>query len=131
MSVSFRFSRGRLIIAPVIMRHVYACQPTMALDTGARLTLIAPRIAEELGFEADSLEPAGNVIGATGAAPAALVRIRSVSVLGLEVANVRALCHALPRELGLDGILGLNFLRHFKIVIDNESETVTLTKLRG
>ncbi len=54
MSVSLPFTRGRLIIPPVEMWHSFPAWPTMALDTGARLTLIAPRIAEELGFEAAS-----------------------------------------------------------------------------
>ncbi len=54
----------------------------------------------------------------------------SVSVLGLEVTNLRAICFALSPRLGLEGILGLDFLEHFKIVIDNETEIVTLTKWR-
>lgn len=56
--------------------------------------------------------------------------MRSVSVMGLEVRNLQVICHELPASLGLQGILGLDFLKHFKIVIDNEAETVTLTKWR-
>ncbi len=70
------------------------------------------------------------MFGATGGAPGALLRVPSVSVLGLGVRNVRVICCKLHPRFGLQGILGLNFLRHFRIVIDNESETVTLTKWR-
>ena len=130
MSVSFKFARGRLIIAPVRVRHASVREPVMALDTGARMTVMVPRVARELGFEPDEAQPTANVISATGEAPAALLRVESISLLGLEVTNVRILCYALPPRLKLDGILGLNFLKHFKIVIDNETETVTLTKWR-
>ena len=74
------------------------------------------------------MEPDARVFGATGDAPASILRVASVSVLGLEVKNLRVICHKLHPRFGLQGILGLNFLRHFKIVIDNESETVTLTE---
>jgi clan AA aspartic protease (TIGR02281 family) len=128
MSVSFGFARGKLILPPVHMRHAVQVRPVMALDTGARLTVITPRIAQELGFSPDELEPEVRIIGATGSASAAMLRVASVSLRGEEVRNVRVLCHPLPPMLGLDGILGLSFLRHFNIVIDHEKETVTMTR---
>ena len=36
MSVFFGFTRGKLIIPPVHMRHAGQIRPAMALDTGAR-----------------------------------------------------------------------------------------------
>ncbi len=71
-----------------------------------------------------------NVTGAIGTGSAVLLRVASVSVLGEEVRDLRVLCHALPPNLKIEGILGLNFLKHFNIVIDNETEIVTLTKWR-
>lgn len=130
MTVSFSFSRGRLIVPPVLMRHRFTFQPVVALDTGARVSLILPEIAAALGFEREEMEPDATVFGATGDAPATVLRVASVCILGLEVKNLRVICHELHPRFGLQGILGLNFLRHFKIVIDNESETVTLTKWR-
>ncbi len=44
--------------------------------------------------------------------------------------NVRAICHALPPRLQLDGILGINFLNRFNVEISYETETVTLTRWR-
>ncbi len=131
MSVSFRFSRRRLIVKKVCLEQ--ATGPVwahMALDTGARFSVIALRIARELGFEPDKLEPSVNVVGATGSAPAALLRLASVSLLGLEVRNLRVICHELPSRLGLQGILGINFLNRFNIEISYETETVTLARWR-
>lgn len=100
----------------------------MALDTGSRLTFITPGVALEVGFEPADLEPTVRVVGVTGVEDAAEVVLRSVSVLGLAVENVRAVCRPLPPQLGLEGILGLNFLSHFNIEIDNRVETVTMEK---
>ena len=130
MKVSFPFARGRLIIPPVRMHHTFWARPDMALDTGARLTVITPDIAEQLGLEPDGTELSASITGATGTASAALLRVASVSVLGAEVKNLRVLCHPLPTKLKVDGILGLNFLSHFDIEISNRTETVTLTKWR-
>ncbi len=130
MSVSFPFTRGRFILPPVEMRHALSAWPTVALDTGARTTVITPELAAALGFELEGLELTVNVVGATGTAAAARLTVRSVSVMGLEVPELEVICHRLPGRLGLQGILGLNFLKHFNIVIDNETETVTLTKWR-
>ena len=102
----------------------------MALDTGARMTVITPGRARELGLRPDGTELSVNVTGAIGTGSAVLLRVASVSVLGEEVRDLRVLCHALPPNLKIEGILGLNFLKHFKIVIDNETEIVTLTKWR-
>jgi len=46
----------------------------------------------------------------------------------LIVAPVRALCYKLPPDFHLDGILGLDFLKHFNITIDHGSETVSMEK---
>ncbi len=129
MSVSFSFARGRYILVPVRMKHATEPQwPVMVLDTAARTTVIDPKMAAALGLEPEESGPTVNVVGATGATSAALLTVNSVSVLGLDVRDLDVICHQLPSSLGLHGVLGLNFLRHFKIVIDNETETVILTK---
>ena len=130
MRVSFGFTRGRLILVPVRFEHKISYRPDMALDTGARMSLIVPELARALGFEPEKMEPAVRLVSATGPASAALLMVASVSVLGLKVKNLRVMCHLLPPDLGLDGLLGLNFLNHFNIEIDNDTETVTLTARR-
>jgi clan AA aspartic protease (TIGR02281 family) len=102
----------------------------MALDTGARISVITPRIALDLGFDAEAVRSSVVITSATGQASAAQVSINSVAILGLEVRDVKALCYPLPSSLQLDGILGLNFLRHFDIEISHTNETVTMERRR-
>ena len=99
----------------------------MALDTGARWTLITPDLAAQLGFEPDKLERATRLVGLTGPTFAAVVTVQSVSVSGLEVADLRVACHPLPVDFGIEGILGLDFLNRFRVVIAGPAETVTIS----
>lgn len=41
-----------------------------------------------------------------------------MSVLGMKVYNVEALIHDLPKESYVEGLLGLSFLRNFKVCLD-------------
>ena len=43
--------------------------------------------------------------------------VRSVTAIGQKVTNLDVLCHDLPPESDVDGLLGLNFFRQFKLAI--------------
>ena len=75
MSVSFHFTRGRLIVVPVRMhvREDLERRPLMTVDTGARLTVITPKLAQELRLEQDGTEPTASITGAVGTARAVVV----------------------------------------------------------
>jgi hypothetical protein len=56
--------------------------------------------------------------------------LRSASTIGQQVANLEVLGHDLPAESGVDGLLGLNFLRQFKLTIRFRRGIVELIKER-
>ena len=128
MNVTFPFRRGHIMIPPVRIRHKYSYRPLMAMDTGARFTVISPRIAKEVGIDPTVLKPTVQIVGIAGSAWAVETTLASVSILGMPVENVKAIIHQLPTSLGLDGILGLNFLRHFNITINHDAENVSIEK---
>ena len=41
-----------------------------------------------------------------------------MSVLGMKAENVEAVVHNLPQESNVNGLLGLTFLRNFRIYLD-------------
>jgi len=128
MRVSVSFTRGTRILAPVRIKNgVWTQRPAMLLDTGARRTLVTPGLAAGLGFEAGRFEETTRIVGAIATASAGLLTLDSVSVLGLEVAGLRVLCHPLPAVLGVQGVLGLDYLNRFRLVIDGPAETVTIS----
>ena len=87
----------------------------MLLDTGARVSVITPELAKEVGFDPDEIKPTTTAVSAGGPVPVAPLVLPRVSMNGIAVHNLRAICLALPPELGFDGILGLDFLGRFNI----------------
>ncbi len=99
----------------------------MALDTGARSTVITHDLAIGIGFKPEEFGATTRFLGATGPAWASVLTLDSVSVLGLAVTSLRVLCYPLPDALGIEGVLGLDFLNRFRVVIDGPTETVTIS----
>lgn len=90
----------------------------MALDTGATYILIPWDIAEALGYEPAYSKQKINLTTASGNEKSPLITVDCVSVLGKEVKNVQCIVHDLPEASRIDGLLGLSFLRWFKVCLD-------------
>ncbi len=130
MSVSIRIQRGELIHVPVHLRHRAESFREMVLDTGSRLSIVAPDLAEKIGLDPQE-EPGAEIVGVAGSAPLLKATVAEVSLLGQTVRELEVICHPLHPALGLHGVLGMNFLRHFNVRIDNDSETIELERRRG
>ena len=130
MTASVRFKRGRLILVPVRLFHRRPCRRIMAVDTGSPVTILRPDAAEKAGFDLPEA-PGAELLGVTGSARPAEGTVDAVTLFGMTVRRVRILCHPLDPRFGFDGILGLDFLQHFNIRIDNDAETLFLDKRRG
>lgn len=124
MTISFRIRPGDLIHLPVRLIHRRERMRGMVLDTGARLTIIQPDVADDIGLELRAV-PGAELVGVAGSTPLTKGTVRSLSLLGRSVHDVEVVCCALHPKLGFHGILGMNFLRHFNFTVDNDSETIT------
>jgi predicted aspartyl protease len=100
-----------------------------AVDTGTSTTAIAPGLAKQLGVESS---PVG--AGTTGGAPIdfSAGNLRSFQLGGAKIDNMPVVVAdfftMLNAAIGakLDGIVGYNFLRNYKVVIDYPGEMLTL-----
>ncbi len=85
----------------------------MALDTGATYVMIPLDVAKVLGYDpSDRSHPRIDLTTASGTVKAPLITLERVGCLGVEVRKVEAVCHDLPAESTIDGLLGLSFLWH-------------------
>jgi predicted aspartyl protease len=103
----------------------------VVLDTGASLTIVANDIMAQLGY--DPANPAldrQRIIMGSGIEYAPCTTVRSATAIGQKVNNLEILCHDLPSESGVEGLLGLNFLRHFKLTIRFRKGIIDLVKER-
>jgi predicted aspartyl protease len=101
-----------------------------ALDTGASITVIAPQVAAECGIETTS-SPNLTGGGAVAVTAAACV-IPELSIGGVRLSSVRTAAAEflgmLSQAIGtpIDGILGSNVLRRFRLTIDCPKRRVRL-----
>jgi len=103
----------------------------VVLDTGASLTIVATDIMAQLGYDpANPSLARQRIVMGSGVEYAPRATVRSATAIGQKVANLEVLCHDLPSESGVDGLLGLNFLKHFKLTIRFRKSIIDLTKER-
>lgn len=122
-------TRGPAILVPALVNGVDA---TLLLDTGASFTIIRPDLARRAGIEPAWQAPRilATVTGG-GQISIPLVRARS---LGIRNAAVEAIdvgvYEALPSFPDVDGILGGNFLNHFRLTVDRQKRLLILVPSR-
>ncbi len=97
----------------------------MALDTGATTTMVSTEIIVALGY---SVTPENKIrlIFGGGLEDAPEVQVQKMSVANHLIENLKVTCYDLPQESGLDGLLGLNFLRNFDMQLKFSDGTLTL-----
>jgi predicted aspartyl protease len=117
---------------PLILVDVYANGRgpfKFAVDTGASTTAITPELAKQLGIASSPIgaaTTAGAHVDVTGGI------LQSFQVGGAKIENsnvvVADFFGMLSKAIGakLDGIVGHNFLRNYKVALDYPNETLTL-----
>jgi clan AA aspartic protease (TIGR02281 family) len=98
----------------------------MLIDTGATLCIIPFDIAIALGYNPSVSKEYTDITTASGSETMPLIKIEKLSLMGKEIQNVKTLCHDLPPTSRVDGLLGLSYLKHFKLTIDFKAGILAL-----
>ena len=105
---------GVIVVYAIISdRHTKILK--LALDTGATYTIVPFEAAFAIGCNPTDSKQKIEIVTASGIEYAPLITIPFVKAFGFEVKNLPVVCHNLPPRSQVDGLLGLNFLRHFDI----------------
>lgn len=111
-------------VKPLVMVPAYVNgrgPHAFVLDTGASATVLSPALAAGLGIETVAAEP---MTGAGGILEATVGRVGTLSVGGAVLQEVSIVVADFLSELGrvagepIEGVLGYNFLRHFRVTVD-------------
>ncbi len=100
------------------------------LDTGAGGTILSPALSKEIGIEPAKQDKTSKATGAGGDVQICLGKVKSLRigqarVEGLDVAVMDLAGISKAIETDLDGIVGYNFLKRFRVTIDYRGQTVT------
>lgn len=117
-----------VIILQVVLKGRLIATARMALDTGASYTMIPWKIAKALGLNPEKSRNTTQIITASGIEISPIVKINSMVLGRAEIKNIEAVVHDLPASSYVDGLLGLNFLNNFKLVLDFKKGILELLK---
>ena len=106
--------------------HKSVVQVNMILDTGAGYTLIDSMTAETLGYNLRAPHKRVTIVTANGRIHAPLIHVRKISIGNIFIKDIPVICHDIPGIVEASGLLGLNFLRHFRTVIDYRKFTLEI-----
>lgn len=127
MSVPFDAS-GELVFVPATVSGPNGTfHLRLAVDTGATSTLIneIPLIA--LGYDPDQSQHKVQVATGSGIETVPTVELDLVQALEQVRIGFRVLCHTIPADTGVDGLLGLNFFRGQALSIDFRNGKISLS----
>ena len=116
---SIKFPDGIIAVYTTISGPQAKRTLKMAIDTGAAYTVIPVEKVIATGHEIPTLqEKRVKIFTASGIEYVPLVTVSSLSGLGVTVSNIHVVCHQLPSESPVEGLLGLNFLIHVPAFIE-------------
>jgi clan AA aspartic protease (TIGR02281 family) len=126
MMQQIRLTLSQWAIDNIILLNVRLNERTlirMMLDTGAKYTIITPDVAHRLNLDLQKV-PRIPVTTATRLETAALTTVDQIDVHGLVLRDIQTAVINLPVALGVDGLLGMSFLRHCRLTVDGPNRSL-------
>lgn len=127
MSVRFQPDEGLVPIRADLYGPVGTTRLRLALDTGATRTAINVGRLVSVGYDPALSADRVQVTTGSGVEYAPRVVVERLEALDQERLSFPLLAHTLPPSTGVDGLLGLDFLRGLALTIDFRSGRITLT----
>lgn len=100
----------------------------MVLDTGASITTIPAEIAFAIGCDPAKPKKRIEMITASGTEYVPVVAIPEIKFLGFTLKNIEAACLNLPPQSLVSGLLGLNVLKEFDILLAFRKKILEIAK---
>lgn len=126
MSFSFDSTKQLVVVKVRIVGPAGGATLNLAIDTGASATVIGWDSLGIVGYEpADAF---GKVQMTTGSKTEIVpkIKLKQIVALGKRRQGLEILAHSLPKGASVDGLLGLDFFRRYKLTIDFRKSTVKL-----
>jgi clan AA aspartic protease (TIGR02281 family) len=118
---------------PIVLRRLKIVGPAgfreidVVLDTGAVYTVIAWDVAKDIGYDPAISKRRMPIVTANGVIESSLITVERIQIADLQAESVDVICHDIPEITGIEGLLGLSFLKHFRTLIDYTTGPLELT----
>ncbi|MGR8981134.1 MAG: retropepsin-like aspartic protease family protein [Gammaproteobacteria bacterium] len=122
-----RYEDGHFVVSVSVSGHGKFWETLdMIIDTGADLVVLPESMIDGLGLSDDALT-AGKMQTANGQMDARIGKLQEVRIAG-EILNDVPAAFVEDDRLANKSLLGMSALGRYKLIIDNESQSVTLLK---
>ena len=119
-----------LLVFPCTIEYENIRTVLLALDTGSSLTIIRESALRSIGYSPESINEFVTFGDASQTHLVPKVTLELLSLGDAKIEHIEALAYTMPEEYGIHGIIGLNFLRHFKLSLDFEQGILTLSRFK-
>jgi clan AA aspartic protease (TIGR02281 family) len=126
--ISSSFVRSReliLVEAEVIGRDGRTTEARLVVDTGAAATTLTPKLVKRIGYSRKDGYKDAKVQTAISEERGYWLHVAQLDVLGIATPNFAVTVFPLGHQ-NLDGLVGMNFLRHFNFEIRPEEQLIHL-----
>jgi len=121
------FDNVNLLLFECIVEYKNKHRAWLALDTGASTTIVSNEIIEKIGFQPNEIKDYVEFGDASQDHTVPRMILPSFRIGDTSVTNLEVLAYSLPEKYGIDGVIGLNFLRRFRrFTIDFERACLVL-----
>ena len=118
---------GDLIgVDAVVAGPTGSAKATLILDTAAVMTTLVPNVAESIGYT-EALRVGWSVTRTAAAEERGYIVRAQLSALGFTLPSHRIVVADLG--YGIDGLLGINFLRHFNLELRFADRRILVEKI--
>jgi len=118
MKIRFDATQGLIVIPTRLYGSQGDTIVRLALDTGATGSMINWDVAVLLGYDPASVKERIQITTSSGVEFAPRIAIKKVQIMGRSLENFLMLCHTLPPSATVDGLLGLDFFRGERLILD-------------
>jgi hypothetical protein len=127
MSLPFDPEQGLVIVRAELWGPAGSAVLRLALDTGATGTLVNVGLLVALGYDPALSPDRVQVTTGSGVEFVPYITLEKFRSLGKDHLDFPVLGHTLPPSAGVDGLLGLDFLRNQSLTLDLRIGRMTLT----
>ena len=126
MGLQFDPARGLIVIPTRLWGPSGDTVVRLALDTGATGSVVGWDVMSLLGYDPAAVPERVQMTTGSSVEFAPQVAIKKIEALGQERESLPVICHTLPPSATVAGVLGLDFLRGLRVVIDFRSGLLTV-----
>jgi predicted aspartyl protease len=127
----FDATRDLIIVEARVWHSLESVPVSLAVDTGSSETVLAPYVVDDLGYSPRDGEQITRVRSAVGDEQGYTLRVTQFNALGFTLPDFRVHVFDLAAGYGIDGLIGLSFLRRFNYEIRSIEGQIRIERAVG